>query len=427
MHILLTGATGFIGGQLLRVLLQRGHQVTACVRNPARARPLPGVRWIAADFSKDHAASAWLPRLAEVEAVINAVGIFRETSSQSFAALHRDAPLALFEACVQAGIKRVVQISALGADAQADTPYHLSKRAADRALQATQLDWWLLRPSLVYGPGGRSMVLFRALAALPWTPLPDGGVQALQPVHIDDVVETVLRCVEGRVPPGSVLDLVGPDTLSLRELLSAWRQWLGLGQLRGLSLPSRWLGLPADGLGRWMDWPLSADALRLLQQARPFPAAPWPRLSGVQPRGFAEALRNTPAQVADLWQARLYFLRPLLCLTIAVTWLSAGLTSAFFYPVAQSYQLLASVGITGGFAPLFLYGAASLDVALGLGTLSTRWRRVASLGQLTVILAYTLIITLFLPEYWLHPFGPVVKNLPLLAATLVLLVLEESP
>jgi uncharacterized membrane protein YphA (DoxX/SURF4 family) len=193
--------------------------------------------------------------------------------------------------------------------------------------------------------------------------------------------------------------------------------------LRGLPLAGRWLRRPAEWLGRWLDWPMNAAALDMLAQARPF--APGP--TGACPRRLGDELAAVPAQQADLWQARLYFLRPLLRLSIAVTWISAGLASAFFYPLEQSYALLAQAGINGPLAPFFLYGAAALDVALGLGTLSARWVRPAGLAQIAVMLVYTAIISVFMPEYWLHPFGPVVKNLPLLAAILVMLALEEKP
>src|SRR5688500_3032976 len=103
MRILLTGATGFIGQHLLRSLLAEGHEVVCTARRPGPATP--GVSWMEADFTKDSDKSAWLARLSGIDAVINAVGIFRESGAQTFAALHTDTPRALFGACREAGVR----------------------------------------------------------------------------------------------------------------------------------------------------------------------------------------------------------------------------------------------------------------------------------------------------------------------------------
>ena len=149
MHILITGANGFIGGHLLMALRQMGHEVTGCVRNPQAAKiRWPDAGFIQADFSRDRAVADWLPRLRNVDLVINAVGIIREHGSQRFDRLHRDAPIALFRACAETGVRRVIQISALGADESAFSQYHLSKKAADDLLAGLDLEWTILMPSI---------------------------------------------------------------------------------------------------------------------------------------------------------------------------------------------------------------------------------------------------------------------------------------
>src|SRR5690606_21795926 len=96
------------------------------------------------------------------------------------------------------------------------------------------------------------------------------------------------------------------------------------------------------------------------------------------------------------------------------------------YPVEESYLLLARVGITGSLAPVALYGAAALDFTFGLATLFLRQRKLLWIAQGTLIIFYTLTITLYLPEFWLHPFGPLIKNLPILAIILLLYELEKD-
>jgi hypothetical protein len=130
-----------------------------------------------------------------------------------------------------------------------------------------------------------------------------------------------------------------------------------------------------------------------------------------------------PGAVAD-W-ARLNALLPLLRFSVALMWIATGLVSLGLYPVQASYALLARAGITGALAPIFLYGAAVLDLALGIAVLVMRRRIGLWRVQMALIVVYTLIITVALPELWLHPFGPVLKNVPLFAAILALHELER--
>jgi len=421
MKIFLAGATGFIGSHVLRALIKNGHQVIAAARNPKQIAG--NVETLHIDFAHQQEINDWLPHVQDVDVVINCVGIIQENKRQSFTALHHQAPKALFEACEQTGVKRVIQVSALGADAQAETPYHLSKRAADQALMQLEIDWYVLRPSVVYGSGGGSFALFNALAALPVTLLPDEGKSVIQPIHIDDLTQAVLQCVESKLPAKQVIDAVGEQALSLREFLQQLRHWQGLGDLRVLSLPYA-LFVPLAIIGEKITiMPLNRDTLRMLQRGNHADVQPFANAFGFMPQSLQNAL--APPTQAERWQAGLYFLHSLLLLSIALTWISAGLVSAFFYPTADSYDMLQTLGISGVLAPVMLYGAAALDVVLGEAMLHSRWLKWAVYGQISVMLFYTLLITLFLPEYWLHPFGPVVKNLPLLVASLILLAIRK--
>ncbi len=428
MHILITGASGFIGTHLTRALLDQGHRVTGAVRNPdGFRRRFPGTQAIPIDFTRAIHADDWMHGLQDVDAVINTVGIIRESGRQRFQALHEQAPIALFQACEITGVRRVIQISALGADKTALSQYHLTKRTADDYLAGSSLNWTVLRPSIVYGPGARSMALFKALAALPVTPLVSRGEQAIQPIHVADLTAAVAQCLTAEGPVGVRVDLVGPEPVSFRDLVRQLRQWLGLGPLRTLALPYR-LSLCAAKLGGFLgSAPVTPETIAMLQRGNTAHVHGFIRCFGFTPRSLETALRAEPAQQPDLWHAGLFFLPPLLRFSLALTWMLAGIFSALVYPQADSYALLARVGLSGWTAPVALYGAALLDLLLGLGTLNRRWLSTALCGQLLVMLAYTLIITCFMPDWWAHPFGPVVKNLPIAVATLALLVMQRRP
>jgi uncharacterized protein YbjT (DUF2867 family) len=429
MQVLMCGATGFIGRHLARRLLDAGHTVVAVMRHPARAQAggLPrglASRVVAGDFSTDVSPAAWRSRLVGIDVVVNAVGILREQGSQTFDALHVRGPKALFEACVEADVPRVVQVSALGADTQARSKYHLSKLAADEHLLSLPLAATVVQPSLVYGPGGASAELFKCWASLPVIPVPLGGLQAVQPVHIDDLVEAVLRLVEQAASPPRRVAIVGPAPLALRDYLAQLRTGLQLPKAPVVGIPRTLVeaGVAAGSLlpGALFD----QETFEMLQRGNTAPADDMQRLLGRPPRSADDFVAPETADM-ERTQARLAWTLPMLRVSVALVWIVTGLLSFGLYPVEDSYALLARLGITGPWASLALYGAAGLDLALGVGTLLLRRRILLWWTQIALMLGYMALITWALPEFWLHPFGPILKNLPMLAAVGLLLALEK--
>lgn len=269
MNILLTGASGFIGRNIATALTAAGHRVT------------PAARGNGIDFRRMHSASDWQAHLAGIDAVINCVGIIGENGGQQFAPLHTLAPSALFRACAQAGIRRVLQISALGADETAFSAYHLSKRAADDCLRSLDLDWFVLRPSLIYGRDGKSARLFMGLAALPRIPVIGDGQQALQPVHIGDVVATVMRCLTSP-QVRQTLDIVGPETVTFADWLQRMRAAQGLPRARLVRIPVS-LAMALARVGRYINPILQPENLRMLETGYKADFRPLARFLGRMP------------------------------------------------------------------------------------------------------------------------------------------------
>lgn len=436
----MTGASGFIGGRVVAALAEAGCRVICGVRKPDAAahragRHAAACEYRAVDFGRLTEAEAWLPLLADVDVVVNAVGIFREQGTEGFDVLHRRAPVALFDACVRAGVRAVIQLSALGADAQATTAYHLSKRAADEHLSTLPLRAAILQPSLVYGPGGASAAFFGMLATMPVAMLPDGGHQPIQPVHVDDLAQAIATLAampadaagwpEGRV------HVVGPEPLALRDYLQALRAALGHGgRLWVLGLPSAWMqailpiaGLLTPGLS------LDRDALAMLARGNTGDPARFATLLGRRPRPVSQFIPHAWREAARQ-QAVLAWQLPILRVAIALVWILTGIVSFGVYPVQESYALLARAGVPAPLQPLALYGAAALDLVLGLLCLSGLRRRGGFpwlwAAQAALILGYTVIISVRLPEFWLHPYGPLTKNLPMVAALWLLGTLERK-
>ncbi len=420
--ILITGATGFIGSHLVEALAGAGHKVVCAVKSPPREDHgrFPFIR---VDYTRDFDIDVWKPRLEGVEVVINAVGIIREHGRQTFTALHDRAPRALFAACAAAGVK-VVQISALGADENARSRYHLSKKAADDALLALQNRAVVVQPSLVYGPGGTSARLFNLIASLPVIPLPGSGNQQIQPIHVDDLTRAVVALVETDRYLGQRIPLVGPEPLALRRYLSELRRLMGFGPATFLRIPVALIDITAQVGQRLGKGLLDVETWQMLQRGNTADPGLTRELLGREPRPVSEFTSRWEAEELRV-SALLSWLQLVLRMSLAAVWLVAGIVSMGVYPVDESYALLARVGITGSIAPVALYGAAALDFAFGLGTLFLHRRRLLWIAQVTLIGVYTITITFFLPEFWLHPFGPLIKNLPILAVILLLYELEK--
>lgn len=289
MRVLLTGASGFIGGRLMDALLRKGHRVVAVSRRTPPAADAQ-VQHLAKDFAESLNASDWEGAVQDMDVVVNAVGILREQGTQRFDALHHRAPAALFEAAAAAGVRRVVQISALGADDNATTGYHRSKKAADDALLSLNVDGIVVQPSVVIGTGGASTAMFTMQARLPLIPIPGQGRQIIQPVHVDDLVEVLVALATkdetAKRYTGQRVAVVGPEALTMREFYTRLRTALGLSSpARFMNIPMWYMGMMAQA-GRWIPGsPLDPDTLSMLERGSSAAADDTRAILGREPRG----------------------------------------------------------------------------------------------------------------------------------------------
>jgi len=253
--VLVCGAGGFIGREIVRHLRAAGHSVVE-----GRSREL--------DFARMTEPAAWLPHLQGVDAVVNAVGVLRDSLRRPMEAVHHRAPAALFEACAQAGVRRVIQISALGI-ADSETLYARSKLAAEEALVALhaqgRLAGTVVRPSIVFGRGGSSSQLFMTLARLPLVVLPAAALRAqVQPLAVQDLALAVARLISETGP--AMLSAVGPRAMTLADFIATLRQQLGRPAAHVLALPdapSRWSARLGDCVP---GQPWCSETLDLLQR-----------------------------------------------------------------------------------------------------------------------------------------------------------------
>lgn len=250
MNILLTGASGFIGRNLSQALMQAGHTVT------------PVSRHHGIDAQKLHAHD-WQILLENVQIVINAMGIIAPTWGQSFDTLHSQAPCALFEACERStAVERVIQISALGCTEQAFSAFHRSKWIADERLRTSTTEWFVLRPSLVYGASGVSAQWFMRMARSPVFPQIGDGQQWVQPIHISDLVATALHCIQSP-QTRKTLDMAS-------ERIWTWGDWVADMRAALQKPPALRLSMPlvlakmACSVGQHLHPLMHPDNLRML-------------------------------------------------------------------------------------------------------------------------------------------------------------------
>jgi len=269
MNILLTGANGFIGQHITEALHAEDHKVKDVTRSSG------------CDFNQLTTKEAWLPLLKDIDVVINCVGIIAESRKQKFQTLHYQAPIALFHACVKADIKRVIQISALGADESAFTSYQISKKEADDVLRTLPLNWFVLRPSLVYGRGGKSMEMFQHLARLPVLPLINGGKQMIQPVHISDLTNAVVTCLTSS-ETNITLDVVGAHSITLKEWLQLMRTSKGKHRAAVISIPYK-ISMAMANFVKFIAPLISPDNLRMLQNGNVADVKPLAKFIGHMP------------------------------------------------------------------------------------------------------------------------------------------------
>jgi uncharacterized protein YbjT (DUF2867 family) len=429
MRILLTGANGFIGGAILaKLLTMPQHQITCAVRDTFTfTRRYPNLKVIGCDYLHDTDISLWASRLIDIDVIINCVGVLQPKTDDDAWKIHYHTPKALTAAAVQLGTKKIIHISALGIETNIIS-YASSKKAYDDYLKEQPITSVTLRPSLIYGEGSYGGTsYFRGLAGLPkFIPLPDGGKQLFQPVFLDDLAGIAAALVDKTSVPKLQLDVVGPEQLSLADIVQRIRAWLGLPPAKIISIPSciaKFCCKIGDFIGNKVMNSTSYSMLMQNNITTSKESAFFLVNTPLIPLTMSAALQRIPSHVQDQWHAKLYFLKPLLRIALGLFWLWSGLVCLFFAPGAV-HQFLSAHQVSPSFQNAIIIIGGLIDSILGTMTLfKIKLARVLQ-TQLIVMLGYLMGGSLFFPQLWLDPFAALSKILPLFVATLMLLALE---
>jgi NADH dehydrogenase len=218
MKILVTGGTGVIGEGVIPELIQRGHDVRLLSRHADDdAKQWPNVE----PFAGNVADAASLSGAADgCDAIVHIAGIaFEDPPKLTFEAVNVDGTGNMIAEAERAGVKRFVYVSSLGADV-GESPYHKSKRAAERLVETSGLEWTIVRPGNVYGPGDEVLSrILKMVRALPAVPVIDSGDQEFQPIWHEDLAKILAGVVERRDLAGQTLEAAGPEITTMNEVI----------------------------------------------------------------------------------------------------------------------------------------------------------------------------------------------------------------
>lgn len=372
---IVTGATGFIGRHVVATLLERRHSVVGIHRGKTPPSLANNPRFTSAktDLAKTQKAEIWTPILEGADAVINC----DDTQSE---------PLALFKACSKFKITRFIQIS--------------DNKRNDESLTKTDLDWVIVRPSLVYARGffgGTSSL--HSMAAFSGAILLSGnGQQSFQPIYMGDVVGIICELCEASSFSRKIIEPVGPETLTLKEILLKLR---------------RWLDIPGDGTVSLPSWFLSSMGIAQIRKSEIETTQPFSGLFAPAPRSMDDVLKARPANTGDRRAARLALLSPIITTVLFLTWIATGLLG-FAYGVPAAPDLFAAFNLQSADPQLAAWTTSGWHILLGLFLLTPLGTGFLSGLQLLTVVAYTVAFSITLPQLWLDPFGPLLKNIPLL-------------
>lgn len=264
------GGSGFVGRYVTRELASRGWRIRAACRRPDLAghlQPMGAVGQIHPVQANLRYPDSVARAVAGASAVVNSVGVLAPSGRQSFEAVHVDGPRAIAKAAREAGVSRLIHISAIGASSNSPAEYARTKAEGEAAVLEEFPHAIILRPSIVFGPEDEFFNRFGAMAKMsPLLPLIGGGKTRFQPVYVADVAEAVANCVEGAGETGQTYELGGPEALTFKQLLDRTKEWSG--QNAGyLSLPFALAKLQA-----LLTWPLpnslrpvTVDQVRMLE------------------------------------------------------------------------------------------------------------------------------------------------------------------
>jgi NADH dehydrogenase len=289
--ILITGATGFVGREIVKQARDQGFAVRALVREPNRARWLErafGVELFHGNILNPDSLSG---SMKDVKCVIHLVGIIRERLELTFERVHVDGTRHIVDAAKKGGVKRFLHMSALGTRADARSRYHKTKWAAEEIVRGSGLNWTIFRPSVIFGKDDEFVNdLARVIRLAPFAPVIGDGNNKLQPVAVEDVARCFLAAIRNDASVGQTYDLVGPKAYTMNELMGVLLRAMGKRR-KLIHLPLPIARAQACIMEKLLNRPpFTSDQLLMLQEDNTGDASAAEKMFGVQWREFEKGI-----------------------------------------------------------------------------------------------------------------------------------------
>ncbi|HEY2359936.1 MAG TPA: complex I NDUFA9 subunit family protein [Candidatus Angelobacter sp.] len=302
MKIFLTGATGFVGKHMLERLLAEGNAVRAALRGlPGQnARLVSHTQHLGRkdDFQWVHGDIVEGTHLDEgmqgCDAVIHLVGIIVEKGTNTFERVHHLGTRNVVEAAKRASVKRFVQMSALGVQADGVAPYQTTKWKGEEEVRQSGIPFCILRPSLIFGQddGFVTQMMATMRSAPLFRPVPGDGTPKFRPIAVEDVAACFASALTCEAATNQTIDLGGADELTLNEVLAE------IARCAGVRKPAVHIPMPLMMAGATVaqkllkNPPVTVDQLHMLQEGSTCDIGPMKRIFGINPRGFAGCGRS---------------------------------------------------------------------------------------------------------------------------------------
>jgi uncharacterized protein YbjT (DUF2867 family) len=295
---LITGASGYVGGRLLRRLAAEGRPLRALARRPERVESLPGVEAVRADLLSGEGVDATLDGISTAYYLVHSM---EPASDGGFAARDRRAAETFGRAAARAGVERIVYLGGIAPAGQQSV--HLGSRLEVEEILLTAVPRsTALRASIVIGAGSSSFrLLVRLVERLRVLPLPSWRVNRTQPIDERDVIDYLARTPSVPAAEGRALDVAGPDVVTYSEMIERIAESMGVGRMPlglGVSMTPPASAVVAAVTGQPLEIvrPLMES---LESDILPRDAGEAPRLYGLRPRSFERALDHALAE----WEA----------------------------------------------------------------------------------------------------------------------------
>ncbi len=266
--VTLIGGSGFVGRNIVRALAKKGYRVRVACRRPDLAghlQPLGNLGQIQMVQANVRYPKSLEAACRDSDTVINLVGLLANSGRQTFDACHVFGAEACARAAKAAGARAFIQISAIGAELEAEANYARTKAEGEQAVQAAFPGAVIVRPSIVFGPGDGFFNRFGGMARIsPVLPLIGGGATKFQPVFVGDVADAVTAIVEGKGEAGQIYELGGPEVLTFKQLLEFVLETTHRSRLL-IPVPFALAKLKAMFLQLLPYAPLTVDQVKLLE------------------------------------------------------------------------------------------------------------------------------------------------------------------